>query len=104
MKWIMTLDFLAEPLVTLRNEFIEWAGGAGFQNIEMRHLGENDDWEFRCKRGTNAECTTAAQVERWLGFVARGARCQFPPGHFVAIVDGDSIAARFLLEPEEPQA
>ena len=104
MAWIMSLDFLPEALVARRNDFVEWAGGAGFENIEMRHLGENDDWEFRCNRGPNAECTTAAQVERWLGFVARGARCQFPPGQFIAIVDGDSIAARFRLEPGEPQA
>jgi hypothetical protein len=99
MKWVMTIDFLPAALVARRNDFMEWAGAAGFDNIEMRDLDAHDCWEFRCNRGTNAECTTAAQVERWLGFVARGARCHFPPGQFVAIVDGDSIAARFRLEP-----
>jgi len=99
MAWINTLDFLSEPLVALRNEFVEWAGAAGFENIEMRNLGEHGFWEFRCSQGTNAECATPCQVERWLGFVARGAGCHFPPGQFIAIVDGDSIAARFRLEP-----
>lgn len=103
MGWIMSIDFLPESLVARRNEFMEWAGAAGFENIEMRHLGEDDNWEFRCNRGTNAECTSATQAERWLGFVARGAGCQFPPGQFIAIVHGDSIAARFRLEPREQQ-
>jgi len=104
MAWVMTIDFLPEPLLTRRSDFVEWAGAAGFENIEMRDLDEHDCWEFRCNRGTNEECTTAYQVERWLGFVARGARCQFHPGQFIAIVDGDSIAARFQLEPREPHA
>ena len=99
MAWIMTIDFLPAPMVARRNEFIRWAEAAGFEHIEMRDLDEHDCWEFRCNRGTNAECTTPSQVERWLGFVARGAGCQFPPGQFIAIVDGDSIAARFRLEP-----
>jgi hypothetical protein len=103
MDWVMTLEFLPEALVLRRNEFVEWAGAAGFENIEMSGLDEHDCWEFRCTRGTNAECTSAAQVERCLGFVARGARRQFHPGQFIAIADGDSIAARFRLEPREPQ-
>lgn len=102
--WINTIDFLPEPLFARRNAFIEWAGAAGFTNLEMRYLGENDDWEFRCSRGTNGECTTAAQVERCLGFVARGAGCQFHPGQFIAIIVGDSIAARFRLEPKQEGA
>ena len=101
MEWIMTIDFLPEPLVVRRNDFMEWAAAAGFENIEMRDLDEHEVWEFRCNRGTNAESTTPSQAERWLGFVARGAGCQFPPGQFIAIVDGDSIAARFRLEPRE---
>jgi hypothetical protein len=104
MAWINTIDFLPESLVIRRNEFIQWAEAAGFEDIEMRDLGEHDFWEFRCSRGTNAECTTPAQVERWLGFVARGVGCQFPPCQFIAIVDGDSIAARFRLEPKQEKA
>ena len=104
MAWIMTIDFLPEALVARRSDFVEWAGAAGFENIEMCDLDEYACWEFRCNRGTSAQCTTPAQVERWLGFVARGAGCQFPPGQFITIVDGKSIAARFQLEPREPQA
>jgi len=103
MGWINTLDFLPEPLVIRRNEFVEWAGAAGFTNIQMRDLDEHHCWEFRCSRGTNAECATLRQVERQLEFVARGAGYQFSPGQFIAIVDGDSIAARFRLEPREQQ-
>ncbi len=102
MAWIMTIDFLPEALVLRRKEFIEWAGAAGFVNIELRHLSENDDWEFRCHRGTNAECTTPAQAKRCLGRIARGADCQIPPGQFIAIVEGDSVTARFRLEPRVP--
>jgi hypothetical protein len=98
MKWVITLEFLPEALVARRNDLVEWAGAAGFVNIEMRHLSEDDTWDFRCNRGTVAECTTQLQTERWLGFVARGCGCRFVPGQFIAIVDGDSIAARFQLE------
>jgi hypothetical protein len=96
--WIMSIDFLPEALVARRNDFIGWAGAAGFAKIELCHLGENEYWEFRCSRGSNVECTTARQVERWLGFVARGSNCRFVQGQFIAIVVGDSIAARFRLE------
>ena len=103
MAWINTLDFLPPDEVIRRNEFVEWAGAAGFTNIQMRDLDEHKCWEFRCRRGTNAECTTPRQVERQLEFVARGAGYQFSPGQFIAIVDGVSIAARFRLEPREQQ-
>jgi hypothetical protein len=97
--WIATINFLPEPLVVLRNEFVEWAGAAGFESIEMRHLDEGDCWEFRCRRGTNEECTSPAEVECWLGYVARGCGCRIVPGQFIAITDRHSIAARFRLEP-----
>ena len=99
MDWILNIDFLPAPMVARRNQFVEWAGAAGFVNIELLYLDEYDTWVFRCNRGTNAECTSAAQAERWLGFVARGCGCQFIQGQCIAIVDGDSIAARFRLEP-----
>ena len=102
MAWMMSLDFLPPPLVARRNNFVEWAGAAGFVNIEMRDLDRHSVWEFRCQRGTNAQCTTAAQAERWLGNVARGCGCQFVAGQFIAIVEGDRIAARFRLEPRVP--
>jgi hypothetical protein len=102
--WIMTINFLPEPLVVRRDEFIEWAGAAGFENIEMRYLDDDDYWEFRCRRGTTDECTSPAHVERWLGYIARGCCCRIAPGQFIAIVDGDSIAARFRLEPKEDGA
>src|ERR1700677_2664522 len=76
MAWINSLDFLPEPLVARRKEFIERAGAAGFVNIEMRDLDEQDFWEFRCNRGTNAECVTVRHVEIRLGFVARSSNCQ----------------------------
>ena len=103
MAWINTLDFLPPAEVVRRNEFVEWAGAAGFVNIEMRDLDEHQCWEFRCNRGTNAECTTPRQVKRRLEFVAGRAGCQFHLGQFIAIVDGDSIAARFRLESREQQ-
>ena len=31
MGWIMPIDFLPEPLVA-RNEFVEWAAAAAFEN------------------------------------------------------------------------
>ena len=101
MAWIDTIAFVPAAQVATGLEFRGWAGADGFEKIELCYLGEGDGWEFRCNRGTNAECTTAAQAERWLGFVARGCGCQFSPGHFIAIVEGDSIAARFRLEPRE---
>ena len=102
--WIKTINFMPEPLVVRRDEFIEWAGAAGFESIEMRYLDDSDLWEFRCRRGTTDECGSPAQVERWLGYIARGCCCRIAPGQFISIVDGDSIAARFRLEPKEDGA
>jgi hypothetical protein len=82
-----------------RHELRGWAEAAGFQNIDVRNLGQPDAWEMRFDRGTNAECTTAAEAKRWLGFVARGCGCRFESGQFVAIVDGERTAARFRLQP-----
>jgi hypothetical protein len=89
-----------DPVLLRRTELRHWAESAGFENVELCHLGKRDFWEMRFKRGTNAECTNPAEVERWLGFVARGCGCRFILGQFIAIVDGDSIAARFRLRPQ----
>src|SRR4051794_12084480 len=95
MEWIMRIEFLPPPLIALRYVFVEWASAAGLENIEMRHLDDQDVWEFRCNQGTNEECVTVRQVERWLGFFARGSDFKFAPGHFIAIVVNGLIAARF---------
>ena len=95
-----------DPMELRRSELRGWAEAAGFESIDVRNLGNASAWEMRFDRGTNAECTTAAEAERWLGYVARGCGCQFEPGEFVAIVEGTRIAARFRLQPRpqpEPQ-
>jgi hypothetical protein len=90
---------LDAPITLRRNDLRGWGEAAGFENIDVRNLGEPDAWEMRFSRGTNTECTTAAEAERWLGYIARGCQCQIEPGQFVAIVEGDRIAARFRLQP-----
>jgi len=97
-KALEAVDF---PVCLRRTELSRWAAAAGFEAVNVRHLGEPDSWEMRFQRGTNVECTNLAQIERWLGFVARGSGCRFVPGQFIALVVGDSIAARFRLEPRE---
>ncbi len=89
------------PARARRYDLQEWAGAAGFEEIEARHLG-NDCWELRCRRGTNRECTDTTHVERWLGYVARGCGCRIEPGSFVAVLLEDRIAARFRLQPGLP--
>ena len=90
---------LNDPVELRRNDLRGWAEAAGFQSVDVRNLGDIDGWEIRFIRGTNTECNTAAEVERWLGYIARGCGCQFVPGHFVAIVGDNLIAARFRLQP-----
>ena len=91
--------YLNDPVELRRNDLRGWAEAAGFVEIDVRNLGQPDAWEMRFDRGTNAECTTAAEAERWFGYIARGCQCQFEPGQFVAIVAGNQIAARFKLQP-----
>jgi hypothetical protein len=99
--WILRNLELDDPVELRRHDLRGWAEAAGFQNIDVGNLGEPDYWEMRCNRGTNAECTTAAEAERWVGFIARGCGCRIEPGQFVAIVHGDQFAARFRLQPGE---
>jgi hypothetical protein len=97
--WILRNLELDDPVELRRHDLRGWAEAAGFQDVDVRNLGQPDAWEMRCNRGTNAECTTAAEAERWFGYVARGCQCQIAVDQFVAIVDGDRIAARFRLQP-----
>ncbi len=88
-----------DPLELRRNDLRGWAEAAGFQDVDVGNLGEPDFWEMRFNRGANAECATAAEAERWVRYIARGCQCQIAVDQFVAIVDGDWIAARFRLQP-----
>lgn len=100
--WIMRNIYLNDPVELRRNELRGWAEAAGFQNIDVGNLGEPDFWEMRFNRGTNTECTTAAEAERWFGYIAGECQRQIVTDQFVAIVDGDRIAARFRLRPAAP--
>ncbi len=89
------------PVFIRRRDLLEWSSAAGFEQIDLHHLGD-DCWEIHCRRGTNAECTNAAEAERWLGYVARGCNCRIESGLIVAVVQGDRITARMKLRPREP--
>ena len=96
----LTHNIELDDAVTLRrNDLIGWAEAAGFEDIDVQNLGEADFWEMRFNRGRNAECTTPAEVERWIGHLARGCRCRIVPSQFIAIVQGNQIATRFRLQP-----
>lgn len=97
--WIMQRIYPDDPLELRRNDLRGWAEAAGFQDVDVGNLGEPDFWEMRFNRGANAECATAAEAERWVRYIARGCQCQIAVDQFVAIVDGDWIAARFRLQP-----
>lgn len=96
--WIRRNIYPDDPMERRRNDLRSWAKAAGFANDDLRNLVEPDFWERRFERGTNAECTTAAEAEGCAGFIARGCGCQFEPGQFVAIVAGNQIGARFKLK------
>jgi hypothetical protein len=95
--WIMRNIHLNDPVELRRNDLRGWAEAAGFTDVDVRNLGEPDFWEMRFNRGTNPECTTAAGVGRWFGELAIQHDCRIAPDQFVAIVEGDRIAARFKL-------
>ena len=97
--WIMRNIHLNDPVELRHNELRGWTEAAGFVDVDVRNLGAPDFWEMRFNRGTNAECTTAAEVERWFSNLAIEHECQIAPGQFVAIVQGDQTAARFRLQP-----
>ncbi len=87
-----------DPVFVRRQDLREWSSAAGFEDIDIRHR-RDDCWEMRFRRGTNAECANVAEVERWLGYVARGGGCRIESGNFVAVLLEDRIAARFRLQP-----
>ncbi|HEX5220277.1 MAG TPA: hypothetical protein VFZ59_11970 [Verrucomicrobiae bacterium] len=99
MEWVRQNIHLNSAIELRRNDLRGRAEAAGFENVDVGNLGEPEFWEMRFNRGTNTECTTAVEAERWFVYVARGCGCQFEPGQFVVIVDGDRIAARFRLQP-----
>lgn len=88
-----------DPVELRRNELRGWSEAAGFVEVDVRNLGQPDLWEMRFNRGTNPDCNTAAEVDRWFSDLADEHDCQIAPDQFVAIVDGDRIAARFRLQP-----
>jgi hypothetical protein len=97
--WIMRNIYPDDPVELRRNDLRGWAESSGFQNVDVGNLGEPDFWEMRFTRGANDECTTTAQIKRWIGFIARGCQCQIRPGQFVVSLGDDRIAARFRLRP-----
>jgi len=98
-EWVLRNIQLNDPVELRRNDLRSWAEAAGFADIDVWNLGDLDGWEMRFNRGTNIECTNVVEVERFLGYIARGCQCQIMPGQFVALVHGDRIAARFRLQP-----
>jgi hypothetical protein len=91
-----------DPVVLFRQELRQRASAAGFVDAHVCHLNEGDFWELRCRRGANAQCADAEEVERWLQYVARQSGHRIEPGRVVAVVLEDRIAAKFSLEPAEP--
>jgi hypothetical protein len=63
--WIMRNIYPDDPMERRRNELRSSAEASGFANDDLRNLGEPDFWELHFDRGTNAECTTAAEAEGW---------------------------------------
>ena len=98
-EWVLLNIELNDPVELRRNGLRSWAEAAGFTDIDVWNLGDLDGWDMRFNRGTNTECTNVVEVERFLGYIARGCQCQIMPGQFVALVHGDRIAARFRLHP-----
>lgn len=76
-----------------------WAAAAKFEEVTSRSLGTEDYFELRFKRGRNNECTTAAEVEKWLGYIVRGMGFRIPPGDCVVNLTGDQITTWFRWEP-----
>jgi hypothetical protein len=75
-EWILQNARVDDPVELRRNDLHGWAEAAGFSDIDVRNLGQPDFWEMRFSRGTNTECTTAAEAERWFGYIARGCQCR----------------------------
>ncbi len=99
MRWIMCNIRIDDPVERRRHDLRGWAQAAGFTHVDVGNLGEPDFWEMRFRRGTNRECRTAAEAERWLGYIIRGCGCRIERGQLVVLVIGNRIAARFRLEP-----
>ncbi len=98
MQWVMRNIHVDDPVELRRNDLRGWAEAAGFADVDVGNLGEPDFWEVRCRRGTNRECGTAAEAERWIGYIIRGCGGRIDRHQIVVLVIGDRIAARFRLE------
>jgi hypothetical protein len=100
--WIFRNLAPDDPVELRRSDLLSWSVSAGFTDIAVRYKTEANVWEMDFNRGANDELTTAAQVRRWIGFIARGCGCQIVPGLFAVTLDGDRIASQFRLDPRLP--
>jgi hypothetical protein len=96
-EWLLATLDSNDPINLRHAELTGWADAAGFKNIDLRNLSD-DSWVMRFTPGTSA-CTTAADAERLVGFIARACRCRIEPHQMVTIMLGDQIAGRFTLQP-----
>lgn len=96
--WVMRHLHLNDPLELRRAEIRRQAEAAGFADVDVINLGTPEFWEVRFSPRANVGCTTAAEAERWLIHIIDECQCQVEPGQFVAVVDGNRIAARFRLQ------
>ena len=99
---VMDAIVRGDPIAVLRRDLRRWSAAAGFQNIDLHNLDKFDFWEMRFNRGTNGECDSIEDVERWLGYIARGCGYRIVPGEFLALILDDRVAARFKLQVREP--
>jgi hypothetical protein len=96
--WVMRKIDLNSPVENRRAELRRLAETAGFEDVDVRNLGAPEFWEMRFSTGANARCATAAEAETWVTQFVNDCHCQLEPGQFVAVVEGNRIAARFRLQ------
>ena len=97
--WVMENFQLNDPIELRRDLLRNEAKAYGCTDVAVRNLGNIDGWEMRFNRAAN-ECGNAAKAENLLHHIIYFSGLQFDPARFVAIVDGDRVAARFWLKPD----
>jgi len=103
-EWLLQNLGSDDPIIDVRRrDLIGWLTAANCTILDLRYLGEPEQWEVRFTPAVG-EYGTAAEAERLLRHVASRCRCGIGQEQIVVVALNGEVAARFRLQPTpQPQ-